>query len=595
MSNGFKINIKNKGLKLGWKYLWKHRKGVFKIVAISLFGAVLGAFVPLIFGKLVEVAQDPKISIFTLLGLVFLWAAVDQIHSWTTRFVDKNGIYISWDAQADLFIDGMRHLIRLPMTFLTNQRLGKVMQRIDRSAEYLERDIREVVFSLFPHFTTAMLGLSFALYLDWRLGILLLIIVICYVLAMISKSKIILVKTREARKMWENCWGYLWDIINNVKSVKSNTNEIFEENRIEKNYTASFKKEKEIEEIRTQLKTREHLIFGLGAVLVLSVGVYFFRIGTITAGGLISFIWYLNLIYQPFSRLSHNWRLVQESAIALERTANFLEMGREDYQSGDHYEIVGNIEFKNASFAYEHETAENGERARVLRGINFKVNQGETVALVGESGVGKTTLVDLISRYFDLIEGAILIDGRDIRQWSLSSLRSQIASVPQDVTLFNDTIKLNIGYGDIDRMDSPEEIKRAAKFAYADEFIEAPRFKDGYDQIVGERGIKVSTGQRQRIAFARAIIRSNKLKILILDEVTSALDSKSEKYIQESLNELKKGKTTLIIAHRLSTIKNADKIVVLNEGGIAEIGTHQELIARGGVYKQFVDLQSLDA
>lgn len=582
--------LKNKGLTLGWHYLWKYKKSFINVLFVSLFGAVLGAIVPMIFGKLVQKAADLSTSMWIFAGLVLIWAIADQIKNWSTRYTDKNGAFVAWDASADLFIDGMQHLIRLPMSFLGDQRLGKIVQRLDRSAEFLERDTREVVFSLLPHFATAMLGIIFVFTIDWRLSVILLVVVICYVIAMTSKTKEILGKTREVRKKWEECWGYIWDIVNNTKAIKSNTNESFEMKRIKKAYELPFEKEKEIEEIRTQLKTREHLVFGLGAVIALAYGTYLLRIRTIDAGALIAFLFYLNLVYQPFSRLSHNWRLLQESMVALERTAKFLEVKEEDYKKGQSSKMQGRIEFRNVTFSY---SVNNAANRTVFEDMNFIIEPGETVALVGKSGEGKTTLVDLISAYFEPSNGAILIDGRDVRDWNLKSLRSQIAVVPQDVYLFNDTIKLNIAYGDVRRFDDLEEIKEAAKAAYADEFISSAKFDRDYETVVGEKGVKVSTGQRQRVAIARAFLRNSKIKILILDEVTSALDSKSEQKIQESLNELKKGKTTFIIAHRLSTIMNADKIIVLDNGRVAQIGQHDTLLKQEGPYRQFVQLQNL--
>lgn len=586
------FKLKNKGLVLGWYYLWNYKRRFLKVLAISLGGAFLGSVVPLIFGELVQVAPDPKTSIWLFLKLVIAWAVLDQTYNWTNRYTQKHGTFVAWDASSDMFVASMQHLIKLPMSFLGRERLGKILQRLERSSDFMEQSIRDVIFSLFPHFVTMVLCLCFVLYINWVLLMLLLVTVIFYVLAMVSKTKLILSKTRETRRMWENCWGYMWDLVSNTRAIKSNTNEEFEMEKVKKTYGLPFEKEKIIEEIRGQLRTREHFIFGLGAVAVLSTGAYLLRLELIDAGNLISFLYYLNLVYKPFSQMSHNWRLVQQTTISLERTAKFMEVTEEDYDSGESQEIVGQVEFKNVTFSYE----TNGEaRERtVLENINFKVEPGETIALVGQSGVGKTTLVDLIAKYFEPLEGAILIDGKDVRNWNLRSLRSQIAVVPQDVFLFNDTVQLNIGYGDLSQAQNLASVEGAARSAYAHEFITSRKFKDGYTTIVGEKGVKVSTGQRQRIAIARAFLRNSKIKILILDEVTSALDSESEKHIQKSLADLKKDKTTFIIAHRLSTIKNADKIVVLDQGGVAEIGKHEELIRNNGPYKRFVNLQSLD-
>jgi len=586
------VNLfKNKGLELGWGYLWEHKKKVLRIFLISMAGAALGAIVPLIFGKMVRDATDPKTLISLLVAMCIVWIFFDQFYNWTTRYSDKNGAHVGWDASGKLFVKNMQHFIKLPMSFLADQRLGKIVQRLDRSVEYLERDIRDVVFSSVPHFISAVICLSVSIYLNLLLGLLLLGTVILYIFAMRSKTKLILAKAREVRKMWEECWGYMWDIINNIKTIKGNTTEEFEMERIERAYSAPYKKEKEIEEIRTELKMRGHVIFGLGAVLTLSLGVWLLRIGAIDSGILISFSFYLNLVYKPFGQLSHNWRLVQESTVALERTAKFEELTEEDYESGNDYEMIGRIEFKDVSFAYKGDPED--ENRHVFKNLNFTVNPGETVALVGKSGVGKTTLADLISRYYEPESGSILIDGKDIRTWNLKSLRSQIALVPQDVNLFNDSVRLNIAYGNLSILHDNSAIEEASSDAYAHEFITGPKFKGGYDQVVGERGVKVSTGQRQRIAIARAFARNKNTRILILDEVTSALDSESEKHIQEALHNLKQGKTTFIIAHRLSTIKNSDKIIVMDKDGIAEIGSHTELMKNNGSYKKFVDLQSL--
>ena len=235
--------------------------------------------------------------------------------------------------------------------------------------------------------------------------------------------------------------------------------------------------------------------------------------------------------------------------------------------------------FKNVCFAYKK------DKGPVLTDISFEVNPGEVVALVGESGVGKSTLVSLLSRYYAPISGEIFLDGIRLNNISLKDLRKNIAVVPQEVMLFNDTIKNNIKYGKVGVAD--EEIFRAAQAANAHEFIE--KFSKKYDQIVGERGIKLSTGQKQRVAIARALLRDP--KILILDEATSALDSQSEKLVQEALARLIKGKTTFIIAHRLSTVRHADKIIVMDKGRIVQTGTHEELIRQDGLYKHLCSLQ----
>lgn len=235
------------------------------------------------------------------------------------------------------------------------------------------------------------------------------------------------------------------------------------------------------------------------------------------------------------------------------------------------------IEFKDVRFAYEDK--------EVIKGINFVINKGETVAIVGPSGGGKSTITDLLSRFYDVQSGAITIDGVDLRNYYLTSIREHLGAVSQDVILFNDTIKENIVLGKLGASD--EEIIAAAKVANAHEFI--MQTPDGYDTNIGDRGAKLSGGQRQRLSIARAILKNP--DILILDEATSALDTQSEKVVQEALNSLLKGRTSLVVAHRLSTIQNADKIIVVDDGEIIETGSHEELIAKNGAYKKLIDIQ----
>jgi len=245
--------------------------------------------------------------------------------------------------------------------------------------------------------------------------------------------------------------------------------------------------------------------------------------------------------------------------------------------------VRGQVEFRDAYFAYPDE-----RNLPVLKGINITARAGEIIALVGPSGAGKSTLIALIPRFFEVTEGAILVDGHDIRRVRLKDLREAIGVVPQETTLFGGTIHENIAYGKLDATDG--EVQVAARAAHAHEFV--MEFPDGYQTIVGERGVKLSGGQRQRIAIARALLKDP--AILILDEATSSLDSESERLVQDALETLMQGRTTFVIAHRLSTVRRADRIIVIDQGRIIQEGTHEELLARGGLYKQLHDLQFRD-
>ena len=579
--------INNPGIKLMIKYIRAEGKQIKKVFAITVCGSILGAFVPLIYGKVIRMAGDTASTIEYILLLVLMWTTIDQIRNWTTRYSDRQGVYASWNIDYNLFMGSLSHLIRLPMSYLSEQRLGKTVQRVERGADSLGKVVRDVLFSLVPHFLSLVFSFVIMFGIQWQLGILVLLTVVFYTLAMISSNKKIVALNRENRKIWEAAWGHMWDVTANIKAVKANTNEGFEIKRIEANFEKCYSNERKAQDLRNRIQAYEHLIFGGGSVLTLALGALMLRWGMLDAGGLFSFLGYIQLAYTPFSRLAHNWRFVLETLVIEERVAKFLEEKEEDYESGEKMQFTGDIEFRDVTFRY----GEPGNE--ILKNINLTVKEGETVAIVGESGVGKTTLIDLISRYYSPTKGEIAIGGRDIRKWSLGSLRSQIAVVPQDLSLLNDTIKLNIAYGDIERITDDSALENVAKASYAHNFIIGERFVSGYNQIVGERGVKLSAGQKQRVAIARALLRDP--KILILDEATSALDSESEMYVQQALEVLIKSRTTFIIAHRLSTVKKADKIVVMHDGGIAEVGKHDELMALGGIYKKLVDLQSFQA
>jgi len=325
----------------------------------------------------------------------------------------------------------------------------------------------------------------------------------------------------------------------------------------------------------------QQTIFGIGFVAIFGVGIFLLRGGMISAGELIMFIGYTSLVQQPIAQLANNYRVIKRGMAVINRALKLKNVKTERYEEGINLEeINGEVEFKNVSFSYK-------KGKVILKNINFKIKPGEVIALVGPSGVGKSTLIDLISRYNSPTKGSVLVDGYDIEKVNLHSLRKNIAVVPQEISLFNDTIKNNIAYGKANA--NMRKIIEVSEAANAHEFIS--KFPKQYKQMVGERGIKLSVGQKQRVAIARALLRDP--KILILDEATSALDSVSEKLVQDALKTLIKGRTTFIIAHRLSTIRHADQIFVFNKGQIVERGKHDELMKKeDGIYHNFYMMQS---
>ncbi len=291
-------------------------------------------------------------------------------------------------------------------------------------------------------------------------------------------------------------------------------------------------------------------------------------------GEFVGFVLYVNVLFKPIDKISAILELYPKGMAGFKRFTELIDTKPQIVDRKDAIDVPlleGNIVFKNVTFGYE-------KHKPVLQGVDLSITAGETVAFVGPSGAGKTTISSLIPRFYDIDGGSITIDGIDIRDMTKRSLRSQIGIVQQDVFLFTGTLRENIAYGKLDATD--EEIQRAAKMAHLEQLIES--LSDGYETQVGERGLKLSGGQKQRIAIARMFLKNP--PILILDEATSALDTETEQVIQNALTELAKDRTTLVIAHRLATIRNADRIVVVTENGIAEEGTHDELVERGGIF-----------
>lgn len=317
----------------------------------------------------------------------------------------------------------------------------------------------------------------------------------------------------------------------------------------------------------------------LGTVLVIGIGGIMAARGEIDAGEVVAFLLYLSSLYAPINSLARTNEDLQDSLAAGERIFQMLEVKSDVTDKEGAIDIgkcSGNIEFKNVSFAYN-------DSAEVLNNFSLNIKQGETVALVGSTGVGKTTIASLITRFYDPTSGSILLDGVDLKDITLHSLHENISMVLQDVFLFHGTVAENIRYGAPDATD--EEVYKASLLANADSFIQ--ELENGYDTIVGERGVRLSGGQKQRIAIARAILRNR--PILILDEATSAVDNRTERLIHKAIDTVIENRTTIIIAHRLSTIKNADKIVLIEDGGVKEMGSHEELLQLNGAYKKLYE------
>lgn len=323
------------------------------------------------------------------------------------------------------------------------------------------------------------------------------------------------------------------------------------------------------------------LIVAVAFALIVYIATNPEYISDMTGGKFASYLTAMIMLLQHAKRLATINLTLQKGIAAAESVFDFVDIETEiDNGEKEIHNIKGRVEFSNVSFAYKNEDK------KVLNKINLVIEAGQSVAFVGRSGAGKSSLVSLLPRFYDKVSGSIKIDGHDIEDLTLKNLRSHIALVNQNITLFNDTVAHNIAYSDLDNL-SKEKVKSAAKAAYALDFIE--KLRDGMNTVVGEDGVLLSGGQRQRIAIARAIFKD--APILILDEATSSLDSESERYIQAAVDELMKSRTTLVIAHRLSTIEGADKIVVLDKGEIVEVGKHKELLDKKGYYADLYNMQ----
>lgn len=488
------------------------------------------------------------------------------------------GVYIENDMRSDLF----SHLQTLPFSYYDNAKTGHIMSRIVNDL----RDITELAHhgpeDLF--ISAVMLIGSFILLMriEWRLTLIIFAFIpIIIAFAMFKRTKMAHA-FKEVRKKIANINAQLENSISGVRVAQSFTNEDYEIEKFQEGNN-EFKEAR-----RYSYKIMAEFVSGIGLMTnvlnlaVVSIGGYFIHLNLITGGDLLAYSLSVNFMLQPIRRMADFLEQYQNGMSGFERFMEIMNIESDILDSEDAVDledVKGVIEFDDVSFSYT-----NGEE-RVLSNLNLSIDAGKTVALVGPSGAGKTTLCHLIPRFYNTDKGKILIDGIDIKDIKLKSLRENIGLVQQDVFLFTGTIKDNIAYGDITKSD--KEIIESAKKARIHDFILT--LPHGYDTYIGEKGVKLSGGQKQRISISRLFLKDP--KILLLDEATSALDNETELLIQESLEELAKGRTTLIIAHRLSTIKNADEIFVLTNNGIEEKGSHEKLLEEDNLYAKLYKSQ----
>lgn len=574
--------VLNSFLKLVWRYLRHKKRKVVGAAVLSVVSAGLMAWAPKILGWLIDLAtapQPPQLEL--LVSLATGWLAVHLLALYLMREVRYRGARLGEYVFKSFMDELCEHYIRLPMAFHKREKSGEIISRFERASNYLLDIVEYLLFNLLPNLITAVVVLGLMFYVNLKITLLVLAVVGAYVYVTIKKSKFIARARNIVNKCYEKVSGTVHDVAKNIELVKGSASEEMEKEHINYYLERNYRKSDIFYRQFRSLRCWQENIQSTGLVLVLSVAVLLLFNKQITAGVFVVLFSYVRMVFSPFSQLANVYRYLQEAAVTINRAVEVWNEPIEDYHRGRKLTALkGDVEYRQVQFAYE-----NG-RMNVLKGVSFSVKAGQIVGVVGESGAGKTTLLGLLARFYQPDKGEILIDGYNIKDLDLTFLRQQIAIVPQEVSLFNDTLWNNLTYALPDV--SKEKVIQALKAVNAWGFVQ--RFPDQLNQVVGERGMKLSTGQKQRIAIARALL--NQQKIIILDEATSAQDSKSEAIVQRELFNLPGEHTIFIIAHRLSTIINADKILVIDKGGLAEQGTHAELMRQNGVYTKLVQQQN---
>jgi len=497
-----------------------------------------------------------------------------------TQFLRSVDLYLR-HVLGEKFILDLRVLLydylqRLSISFFENRQTGEIMSRLTNDVNALEDFVTHSTGFLLVDLLR-LVGTAVILFaLDWQLALSTLLPVPILAVALRWFNTRVRPIYRRVRDRLGDINAELQDNLSGIRVIQAFGQEGHELDRFTRRSTRYY--EERVKGIRywSTFFPAMGFVASLGMIIVLGFGAYRVFSGALTLGGLVAFISYVASFYEPINRLVEVDNTVQQAIAAGERVFELLDTVPEIEDAPEAIElpaIRGAVAFEGVSFRY-------GTGEEVLRGVSFEMQPGQVVALVGPSGAGKTSIANLIPRFYDPVSGRVTVGGHDVREVRLASLRRQIAVVLQDTFLFNGTVRENIIYGKPDA--SEEELIAAAKAAYAHEFImDLPQ---GYDTEIGERGVKLSGGQKQRLALARAILTDP--RILILDEATSSVDAEAEYLIQQALENVLEGRTALIIAHRLSTIRHADKIIALEDGRIVEVGDHSELLARGGLYSQ---------
>ena len=567
-----------------FQFLIPYKGAFFAGMVFLLFSSLTLLSFPYVAGKLIDTAQgsvwlfsDINHIALLLLGILAGQSVFSFFRVWLFALVSEK-------AMRDIRLAVYGRLVRLPIPFFDKRRTGELISRITSDVGLLQDTFSTTLAEFFRQIVTLVMGVAFLLFNTPKLTIFMLATFPLLVLFALIFGKFIRRLSKKTQDELAVANVIVEETLQSISTVKSFVGEAFEVNRYGKGL------EKVVRVALAAAKYRgafiSFIIFALfgGIVGVMWYGASLVSSGEMSVGELVSFVLYTTFIGGSIAGLGDIYSQLQKAIGSSERVVELLAEEEEAATGAEIEGIKGTIEYDTVGFQYP-----TRPEVEVLKGVTFQIQSGEKVALVGPSGAGKSTIIHLLLRFYEVTKGQIWIDGEPITHWGLSSLRSKIGIVPQEVLLFGGSIRENIGYAKPTATE--EEIILASKKANAWQFIS--QFPEGLDTLVGERGIKLSGGQRQRVAIARAILKDP--AILILDEATSSLDAESEALVQEALNELMKGRTTLIIAHRLATIRKVDRIYVLTDGKIVEQGSHQELVKdSSGIYANLVRLQFAD-
>lgn len=566
-------------------YLRPYRGWMVVALVAMVIGAGLGLVMPLVIGQIVNLITGdqalPIAQIALLLGLVAIGQAVaGLIQTYSLTFVGERVV-------TDLRLAAYQQLQRLDLAFFEQRRTGEITSRITNDVTLIQTTVTTNLATLLQGMIQLVGAVVLMIVVSWQLSGLALVLVPTLVAIAVVFGRWLRRISTTVQDRLADATSVLEETVAGVRVVRSFGREPYEIERFRTAIEATFAAAMKRARVRALFQPAMSLAVWAVLIGMLVIGGYLVSAGLLTPGDLVAFLFYAGMVAGSMGSFAGLFGQVQEALGAVTRVFELLDQQPAVADAPDAIPlppVQGRVEFHEVSFSYQ--WAENGQAAPVvLRNFSLAIEPGEMVALVGPSGAGKSTIVSLIPRFYDVQAGSVLIDGYDVRRVQMRSLREQIGIVPQETLLFSGSIRDNIRYGRLDASDA--DVEAAARMANAHEFI--CQLPEGYDTPVGERGVRLSGGQRQRIAIARAILKDP--RILILDEATSSLDSESERLVQEALERLMAGRTSIVIAHRLSTVQRADRIVVVVAGEVVEAGAHHQLLARGGMYARLYELQ----